>query len=506
MPIFTKFVQFLDDREEMNKLESLTGDVWKYFKQIMQVPRESKHEERMTTFLVDFAKEHSLQYKKDSVGNVIIAKPATSPNYGNKTLVLQAHIDMVCVKRPGVEHDFAKDAIKARIETDADGRRWLRSCGTTLGADDGIGVALELAVLAADDIEHGPIECLFTVDEETGLTGAMNLEKDFITGDTLINLDSEDEGEIFVGCAGGCTTRATLEVKTDPAAEGRLGLRIGVKGLLGGHSGSDIHLGRGNALKIMARMVKRLADENGFRLARFEGGRVHNAIPSESEAVGSVPFAERERVRVEFNVFAAELENELREVDPGLRLEMETCETPRELFTADFQQKLINIILACPHGVMSMSQTITGLVQTSTNLAKVTQNDNEITIATSQRSSVMSEKQMMQESVEAVFRLAGARVTVNDGYPAWQPNFESSILNEASSTYEKLFGTKAVIKAIHAGLECGLFLERNPKLDMISVGPTLHNVHTPDECVDIESVDRFWRFLVEIVKNFNRKE
>ncbi len=489
-----------------NDIDRLEGDVWKYFKRIMQVPRESKHEEKITQFLVSFAQENGLKHKVDKVGNVLISKAATAEGYSTTPLVLQAHTDMVCVKRNGVEHDFARDAIRAQIATDSDGKEWLQSCGTTLGADDGIGVALEMAILASNEIEHGPIECLFTVDEETGLTGAMNLEAGFITGETLVNLDSEEEGEIYVGCAGGCTTIAKLKAETEKAEADRLGLQITVKGLAGGHSGGDIHLGRGNALKIMARFVERLSAECSFRLAKMEGGTVRNAIPSESVAVGSVPFAEREKVRVEFNILASEIEDELKHTDPEAHFTMETTDAPNELQTKAFPQTLINTLFACPHSVLTMSNELNGLVQTSTNLAIVAQQGNEISISTSQRSSVGSEKIVAQQSVKAVFELCGAEIEMGEGYPAWQPNFDSAILRESSAAYEKLFGKKAVIKAIHAGLECGLFLERNARLDMISVGPTLRNVHTPEESVDIESVDRFWRFLVEIITNFGKKQ
>jgi dipeptidase D len=471
--------------------------VWNFFHEITQVPRPSKKEEKIIRYIEDVAAKHNIAIKKDKTGNLLLSKPATKGFDKCETVVLQAHLDMVCEKNSDVEHDFDKDPIKTIIDGE-----WVHADGTTLGADNGIGVAAALAVITSDRIEHGPVECLFTVDEETGLTGAQMLEPGFMTGKILINLDSEDEGEIFIGCAGGKGTTATFNYKPEPAPGDLQYFKIMVTGLNGGHSGGDIHRGLGNANKILARFLYELQEKTGFTLVEIAGGNLHNAIPREASAVIGASIENREKIRVLLNVFAANIEDELTKVDPGVKLRMETCDVPENHIPSETKEKLIYSLMACPHGVISMSHSIEGLVETSTNLASVKMVDNsKIIIGASQRSSSESEKDAIVDQVSCVFRLAGAEVTNSEGYPGWAPNTDSGILKVAQETYRRLFNKDAKIKAIHAGLECGLFLEKYPYLDMISFGPTLRNVHSPDEKMEIKTVGLWWKHLLEILRN-----
>ncbi|MDR1676182.1 MAG: aminoacyl-histidine dipeptidase [Tannerella sp.] len=471
--------------------------VWKYFHEVTQIPRPSKKEEKIIRYLEAFAAEHRLPLRKDGAGNVLIRKPAT-PGYENRPVViLQSHLDMVCEKNNDVVHDFETDPIRTVIDGD-----WLRAEGTTLGADNGIGIAAELALLAADDAEHGPIECLFTVDEETGLTGAAALKEGFLTGNILLNLDSEDEGELFIGCAGGKSTTATFVCEPQPAPPDLHYLRLRVSGLNGGHSGCDIHKGLGNAVKLLARLLSLLKKDFRPALAALEGGNLHNAIARESCAVIGLKPEDREAACVLLNRFAADVENELKQADPGVRLTMETVEAPPTCFGDELADRLTDALLACPHGVMGMSREMEGLVETSTNLASVKMKEgNRIVVGTSQRSSVESAKTAVADQVAAVFRLAGAAVEQGEGYPGWAPDTRSAILRTAQEAYRRLFGKEPAVKAIHAGLECGLFLEKYPHLDMISFGPTLRDVHSPNERIEIATVDLWWRHLLEVLKN-----
>jgi len=471
--------------------------VWKYFHEITQVPRPSKKEGKIIAYLEAFAATHHLPVKKDRAGNILIAKAATKGLENLPVVILQSHIDMVCEKNSDTVHDFENDP----IETVIDGE-WLRAKGTTLGADNGIGMAAELAILASDDIEHGPVECLFTVDEETGLTGANALEKGFMTGKILLNLDSEDEGEIFIGCAGGKNTTATFAVKQLPVSDAYDYFKVEVKGLRGGHSGCDIHNGQGNAIKILARFFYYIRNLPQCVLCAIDGGNLHNAIPREASAVIGIPHAAKEAVMVHLNEFAAIIANELKHVDKDVRITMQSAEKPEYQIDNDLARRLIDALIACPHGVMAMSHEIEGLVETSTNLASVKMLENSrIVIVTSQRSSVESEKNAVADMVNAVFTLAGAEVQHGDGYPGWAPDRSSKILQAALETYRRLFGKDPAIKAIHAGLECGLFLEKYPGLDMISFGPTLRGVHSPDERIEIATVAMWWSHLLELLKN-----
>ncbi len=471
--------------------------IWKYFEEITKVPRPSKKEEKIREYLIDFAKKHHLPYKEDKTGNILISKKATSGFEKKKPVVLQSHMDMVCEKNNDVEHDFENDPIQTYIDGD-----WLKAKGTTLGADNGIGMAAQLAVLADNNVEHGPIEALFTVDEETGLTGAFALEEGFFDSKILLNLDSEDEAEIFIGCAGGIDTKAYFKYKTSMSPANYHYCKIEVKNLLGGHSGGDIHLARGNANKILNRFLWQTMKNTNLVLCNINGGNLHNAIPREASAVIGVPSSKKEQLRIDLNIFIADMEAEYAGIEPNMQILMESEEKQNVCIDASTTKNLIYSLYACPHGVISMSNDMPGLVETSTNLASVKmKEDNTILVATSQRSSVESRKYDIANMVESVFVLGGAEVTHGDGYPGWRPNLNSSIMKTAIKTYEELYNVTPKIKAIHAGLECGLFLKKYPGLDMISFGPTMTGVHSPDEKLNIPAVEKFYNHLLAILKN-----
>lgn len=476
--------------------------VWKYFYELTQVPRPSKKEEKVIAYLLDFAKIHNIEVKKDNAGNILMTKPATKGKENLPTVILQGHVDMVCEKNNDTVFDFDNDPIQTYIDGD-----WLKAKGTTLGADNGVGVAASLAILASDDIEHGKLECLFTVDEETGLTGAYALGNDFLTGDILINLDTEEEGELYIGCAGGKGTTATFCYKEDETPMNQYWFKLEVKGLNGGHSGSEIHKGLGNANKILNRFLWILSRKMQINLANVSGGNLHNAIAREASAVVGIPIRDRDEMVSLLNIFTAQIKDELKVVDPNVIIDIETTDEPESVIDTDTVYNLINGICACPHGVMAMSQDIPGLVEASTNLASVKMKEgNQIVIGTSQRSSTDSLKNYVSNMVNAVFTLAGAKVEHSAGYPGWKPNPNSKILRVAEDSYKKLFGKEPEIKAIHAGLECGLFLEKYPHLDMVSCGPTITDAHSPAEQVNIPSVGKWWALLLDILKNIPEKK
>lgn len=478
----------------MEKNELKPTCVFHYFEEICIVPRPSKKEEKIRAYLVDFAKQHGLEYKEDEIGNILIKKSATPGMEDRKTVILQSHMDMVCEKNNDTEHDFDTDPIQTYVDGE-----WLRAKGTTLGADNGIGVATELAVLAADDLQHGPIECLFTVDEETGLTGAFALKEGFMEGDILINLDSEDEGELFIGCAGGAGTKAEFPCPMEKAPEGYFFFRVAVKGLTGGHSGDDINKGRANANKLLNRYLMQLMQRYDLRLCMIDGGNLHNAIPREASAVCAVPMAEKESVRVDLNIFLAEVENEYAVTEPNLTMELESESAQPEVMEPEAMKRFLHAIYAVHNGVYAMSQDMEGLVETSSNLASIKQREGKLLVVTSQRSSILSSRKDMSQMVRSAFELGGAVTETGDGYPGWKPNPSSEILKVAVESYERLFGVEPKIKAIHAGLECGLFLEKYPSLDMVSFGPTLRGVHSPDERMLIPTVEKFWLHLLDVL-------
>ncbi|GAB6010833.1 aminoacyl-histidine dipeptidase [Viscerimonas tarda] len=469
--------------------------IWKYFYEISQIPRPSKKEERIIAYLLDFAKQHRLDAQKDEAGNVLITKAATKE--GLAPVILQSHVDMVCEKNRDVVHDFDKDPIETYVDGD-----WLKAKGTTLGADNGIGVATQLAILAANDIKHGDLECLFTVDEETGLTGAYALGKDFLSANYLINLDTEEEGEFYIGCAGGKGSVATFTYEKEAVPSNYFWFKVQVNGLNGGHSGSEIDKGLGNANKILNRYLWTLSRKFDLLLAEIDGGNLHNAIAREAYAIVGVPYSKKELAVVELNNLIPNIEDELKAVDPNVQLSIESAETPAFVVDKKTTGNLLNALYACPHGVMGMSHDIPGLVETSTNLASIKMKDgNRIVIGISQRSSSESLKTDAVNTVNAVFTLAGAEIVHAEGYPGWKPNPDSKILEIAKESYRRLYGRDAGVKAIHAGLECGLFREKYPRLDMISCGPTILEAHSPAEKVNIPSVAKWWDLLLDVLEN-----
>lgn len=461
--------------------------VFSIFDEITQVPRPSKKEGKIRQYLLDFAAKHNLSVKTDAVGNVVMSRPATHGHEDAPTVILQAHMDMVCESNDK-NFDFENSPIKTVVDGE-----WLRADGTTLGADNGIGMAAALAALIDDSFVHGPLEALFTVDEETGLTGANNLGENMITGSMLLNLDSEDDAEIFVGCAGGVDTTCTFTYNRSFAPKDFLYFKINIEKGQGGHSGGDIHLGRANANKLLARFLFDLSQKHEVSLAEIDGGNLRNAIPRAAHAIIGVHTSRKETVRTMLNHFIADVENEYKGLEPTLEISMESVDTPDFTIDETTSLNIIRALYSAPHGVISMSRDLEGLVETSTNLAAVKMiPDNKILVTTSQRSSVESRKWDIAYQVEAVFKLAGAEVTHGDGYPGWQPNLESPIMAIARDAYKELYDVTPAIKAIHAGLECGLFLEKYPHLDMVSFGPTLQGVHSPSERMHIPAVEKFW--------------
>jgi len=470
--------------------------IWRCFDEITKVPRPSCHEEQIRAYLLDFAAKHDIEVKSDEVGNVVMCKAASPGHENAPTVVLQAHMDMVAEKNNDVKHDFLKDPIDTYIDGD-----WVKARGTTLGADNGIGMAACLAVLLDKTLVHGPVECLFTMNEEIGLEGAQNLGADMISGKILVNLDSEDDGEIFVGCAGGIDTTAVFSYRASVAPENFVYYRVAVKGLLGGHSGGDIHLGRANANKLVARFMWECSQQWPIEVCSFDGGNLRNAIPREACAVFGVQTEHCTALENRLKKYAEDIRNEYKGVEPSMEFTIEKTERPATCIDSETSLSLVRAVYSAPHGVISMSRDIPGLVETSTNLAAVKMiEDNKIKITTSQRSSVESRKNDIAGQVEAHFLLAGAEVSHSDGYPGWAPNMQSTIMKLSSDAYEELFGVKPAIKAIHAGLECGLFLSKYPDLDMVSFGPTMTGVHSPDEQLNIPTVEKFWKHLCRVLE------
>jgi dipeptidase D len=472
--------------------------VWKYFAEIVRIPRCSKHEEKMTAYILATAKKLGLEARADQMGNVVVKKPASPGKEKTRSIALQGHLDMVCEKNKDTQHDFSKDP----IELVRKGNMMMAN-GTTLGADNGIAVATNLAIMEDRTLTHGPLEFLFTVDEETGLTGAAGLRHDFLQSRTLMNLDSEEEGYLYVGCSGGRDTTGTWAVAYDAVPKGWVAAQLMVAGLKGGHSGLEIHQGRGNAIKIMNRALMQL-EAHGARLSSITGGNKRNAIPRECEAVVFLPAKALDDAATAVKAFEQTAQAEVQTVDPDLRVTFEALKGKKgKVLKKAAQAKLHTTISALPHGVIKMSADIPGLVETSTNVAVITTDRKGVSLATSQRSSVDSEIKEICHSVEAIFRLGGAKVEQSDGYPGWKPNLDSPILKLAKSTYQQLYGKEPEIKAIHAGLECGIIGERIPGMDMVSFGPTMEGVHSPDERLHIDTVPKFWKFVLEILKNAN---
>ncbi len=463
------------------------------FARICAIPRPSGHEEHIGRFLMDFAAARRLESVMDRTGNVVIRKAATAGMEKCETVILQAHQDMVCEKEASLSHDFMTQPIETYVE---DG--WLKARGTTLGADDGMGIAMALAILEADDIAHGPLECLFTVSEETGLTGAMNLEPGVLKGRMLINLDSEDEGQIFIGCAGGMNTGITFTYRPEQAPSGYFFLQIDIDRLHGGHSGDDIDKGYANANKLLARFLCQSMEKYDLRLCSISGGNLSNAIPRDARAVIAIPSAQKESIRVDFNIFASQVENEFHATEHGMVFRMESVQ-PVECIENSVARNIILSLAAVHNGVYAMSMDVKGLVETSSNLASIRTENGQVRIVTSQRSSVESAKLAVRQAVASCFEMAGAKVESSDGYPGWTPNTDSRLLAIAVSAYSSLYGREPQVRAIHAGLECGLFLESYPYLDMISLGPTLRGVHSPSERLELATVPMVLDHVIAIL-------
>ena len=475
----------------------MTNRVFDIFAEICKVPRPSKHEEQISKWLCDFAAAHGIECVADEAMNVIMRVPATPGYEDHDGVILQAHMDMVAEKDGNVQHDFLKDPIQTWIDGE-----WLKAKGTTLGADDGIGIAMALAAITDKELEHPAIECLFTVDEETGLTGAMKLQDGMLKSKRLINLDSEDDGQIFIGCAGGIDTLAkmhykgeSLEVKGD-----RLAIRLSVSGLMGGHSGDDINKGRANANQFIVWFLARIWPQTEIQLASINGGNLRNALAREAEAVIAIPMAFKEQIRIEWNHFVAQMEGVFGEVERDMRLELETCDMPETFIPADKAYRLIMALCECPHGMIAMSKDMPGLVETSTNLASIKMKEGYIEVNTSQRSSIEASKHHLKWAVEQALSLACDEVTHGDGSPGWAPNPNSLLLEVVKKAYEDLFKAEPKVLAIHAGLECGLFLEKYPYLDMVSFGPQMVGVHSPQEKLSIPSTERCYRWLCQTLQ------
>lgn len=472
--------------------------LWKNFYQLTQIPRPSNHEEQVQEFIYHFGKDLGLEAIKDEAGNIIVRKPATAGMEDRQGVILQGHLDMVPQKNSDKEHDFTKDPIEAFVDGE-----WVTANGTTLGADNGIGVAAAMAVLASDDLEHGPLEVLFTATEETGMDGAEGLNPGVLQGEILLNTDSEDEGELYVGCAGGEDANIRFTYSEAEVLASDVAFELNVTGLKGGHSGMDIVLQRGNANQVFFRILNEAHQQVGARLASINGGSLRNAIPREAFGVITVDAPKADEFKQVVDREFLSVKAELAATEPDMKLTMAVAQLPAELIDKDTQIRLTKSILACPNGVIRMSDTVPGLVETSTNLASVKSDvvGKTIDIACLMRSSVDSAKESLAKRIDAVFSLAGGKVEFSGAYPGWQPNMASPILKTMQSVYEQKYGRVPEIKAIHAGLECGILGGTYPHWDMISFGPTIRFPHSPDEKVNIASVQKFWDFMIETLKN-----
>ena len=474
--------------------------LWKNFTDLNQVPRPSKKEERVIAFIKDFGENLGLETLVDESGNVIIRKPATPGMENRKGVVLQSHLDMVHQKNSDTVFDFDNDPIQSYVDGD-----WVKARGTTLGSDNGMGVAAAMSVLASQELEHGPIEALFTIDEETGMTGAFGLKPGVLQADIMLNMDSEDEGELYVGCAGGGDTIISMNYTEDATPSSHVAYKISVTGLKGGHSGIDIPLGRGNSNKIMARLFWKAHEQWGLRLTEFDGGSLRNAIPREAFAIITLPSEQVSAFQEHIANTTDNIKAELSSVEPDLNIQAIATDMPGKVMNTTTQGALIKAIYACPNGVIRMSNDIEGLVETSTNLAKVKMANGQVQIDTLQRSSVDSAKKDLQRMIRSAFELAGATVKHTGSYPGWKPNMDSPILSAMKQVYDQKFGKVPEVKAIHAGLECGIINSIYPNLDCISFGPTIRHPHSPDEKVHIGTVEKFWDFLVETLKHTPNK-
>ena len=482
----------------MNIFDNLhPAPIWNYFEKICSIPRLSKNEEKIRQYLIQFARDNDLEAKEDEIGNILIIKPASAGMENRKTVVLQSHLDMVGEKNADHPHDWATDPIIPVIK---DG--WISASGTTLGADDGMGIATQMAILTDKDLLAGRIECLFTIDEESGMTGAINLKPDFFNGRILINLDSEDEGILYIGCAGGIETIGTMKYTPVVTGKNSSAFEISVTGLHGGHSGDEIHKGFGNSVKIMNRLLRDLSNHFDISISSFDGGNLRNAIPREAFSAIVVKDPAKGQMKELVDNFRISMAEEFGTLEKDLKISIKDAELPLYVMDKKSQIKLIDALTACPHGVIAWSKEMDDLVETSTNLASVKFiEENKIRIVTTQRSSVESSRDEVASTVESCLKLAGAEVVHSEGYPGWNPDLNSEILRITLKSYNNLFGKKPLIKAIHAGLECGLIYKKFRKIDMISIGPTIRGAHTPEEKIEIKTAQMFWDLLTDVIKN-----
>jgi len=469
--------------------------VWEHFYEISQIPRESGNEKAVGQYIIDVAKRNKLSYKEDASGNIIVSCPASPGMEKRPSVVIQGHTDMVCEKNNDTVHDFTRDPIKLIRDGD-----WIRADGTTLGADNGIGVCCALALMDDPSLIHPPMEYLFTIDEETGLTGASDLKNDFVNSRILINLDSEEEGTFYIGCAGGKHTVLRHQIDWQSPASGSRAYKIKIGGLRGGHSGLSIHEGLGNSIKLLSRVLYGLREKSPFQLAEFAGGNKHNAIPREAYAIIFLSEEHQQKMESYIAKMDANFKNELRFVDKDVFLSAAPVQGKTRVFSAAMQDALINMVYAMPHGVMAMSHAVEGLVETSTNMAIVETKEDRLELLTSQRSSVASSIIDIADKVKALGEIAGFEVEQGGGYPAWEPNPDSMLLKNAKKVYQEMYGEAPEVKAIHAGLECGIIGEKFPGMDMISFGPTIQGAHSPDERVHIPAVKNCWEYLLALLK------
>ncbi len=469
--------------------------LWSYFEEISQIPRPSKKEKAVLEYIIRFAKEYGLHYRQDKLGNVLITKPASKRFKNTPTVVLQSHVDMVCEKNSESAHDFSNDPIKLEIAGE-----WVRAAETSLGADNGIGVAAMLAILTDDSIQHGELECLFTVEEETGLTGAVHLDPSMIKGRFLINLDTEEVGAVYIGCAGGRDSDIYLPMVVKKPGDEMGALQIGITGLQGGHSGAEIHLGRANAIKLMARILYSFKKYAEFFMSSIHGGDKDNAIPRETFCIIILEKKNLHTIRRSFKEFSSKLKEELGVVDPAARFEIHEHLLPPSMFDLQSTQNLINLLMSMPHGVISMSILFKDLVQTSTNISSIKTEDKRIHIHSSHRSSVESELEWVCDHHVSLSGLARAHIEQDDGYPGWVPDPDSSLLKIAKAAVERVLGREADVRAIHAGLECGVIKKKFEEMEAISIGPTIRGPHSPNERVHIASVQNFWEILIHTLR------
>jgi dipeptidase D len=471
--------------------------IWIYFEDICKIPRLSKNEGKIRKHLIEFARQNGLESKEDEIGNILITKPASKGMENRKTVVLQSHMDMVGEKNADYPHNWLTDPIVPIVKGG-----WVGAKGTTLGADDGIGIASQMAILTDKDLKAGKIECLFTVDEESGMTGAINLKPDFFTGRTLLNLDSEDEGILFIGCAGGMDTEGTMKYEPVPVKEGSCALWISLTGLHGGHSGDEIHKGYGNSVKLMNRLLRNIPNEFDVSLSNFDGGNLRNAIPREAFSTIVVESSQSGAIKKWIDIFYQTLTDEIGVLEKEIKISVSDTDLPAYSMDKESQKRFLNALSCCPHGPIAWSKEMDDLVETSTNLASAKFGENNtIHIVTTQRSSIESSKYDAAAMVGSCLKLAGAEVVHSDGYPGWKPNLSSEILSLTRRSYRDLFGKEPLVRAIHAGLECGLVYEKIKGIDMISFGPTIKGAHTPEEMIEIRTTQMFWDLLTEVVRN-----